>query len=151
MKKVGIVKKALAHHADPSKLTTSTILARYGGAEIAALVGSILQASELNLPVIVDGFIVTVAALVAALLSPNAIRVMFFATQSTEKGHRVAFEKIMEVAKQNNIPVPASPVLAMELRMGEATGALLAVPLIRSATGVLGDMSTLVQILASTQ
>lgn len=150
-KKVGLVKKALSHHgsstgSDPVVGMVS-LLAKFGGAEIAALVGAILQASEQNMPVVVDGFIVTVAALVASYLSPSTIRVLFFATASAEKGQAVALQRIRDMSLQHGIPVPAFPVLSMQLRMGEATGALMAVPLVRCACKVLCDMATLEQII----
>ena len=150
-RKVGIVKKALSNHANSTALGSVVgmvaMLAKFGGAEIAAIVGAILQASEQNMPVIVDGFIVTVAALVASILSPNAVRVMFFATSSAEKGQAIALLKIRDISMQNGIPVPAVPALSMQLRMGEATGALIAVPILRCACRVLCEMATLEQII----
>ena len=150
-KKVRIVTKALANHASAtasgSIVGMVSILAKFGGAEIAALVGAILQASEHNMPVIVDGFIVTVAALVASLMSPSVVRVLFFATLSAEKGQAVALQKIRDISLQNGIPVPAVPALLMQLRMGEATGALVAVPILRCACKVLCEMATLEQII----
>jgi nicotinate-nucleotide--dimethylbenzimidazole phosphoribosyltransferase len=147
-KKIGIVKKALRNHAaGTTPMGISSILAKFGGAEIVAIVGAILQASEHNMPVLVDGFIVTVAALAATLLSPSAVRVLFFATQSAEKGHAVAVDKICQVARLHNFPVPAMPALSMQLRMGEGTGAILAVPLLRCAAMILREMATLDQII----
>jgi nicotinate-nucleotide--dimethylbenzimidazole phosphoribosyltransferase len=146
-KKIDIVQKALAKHSFAKNCSTASILATLGGAEIVAMVGAILQASEQNIPILVDGFIVTVAALAASLLSPNCIRVLFFATQSVECGQSIALQQIHDVACQNGIPFPASPALALQLRMGEATGALLAVPILRSACAMLSDMATLEQIL----
>ena len=147
-KKIGIVKKALGNHAaETTTIGISSILAKFGGAEIVAIVGAILQASEQNLPVLVDGFIVTVAALAATLLSPSAVRVLFFATKSAERGHAVAVDKICEVARLHNFPEPAMPALSMQLRMGEGTGAIMAVPLLRCAAKILAEMATLDQII----
>ncbi|KAI2509963.1 phosphoribosyltransferase [Fragilaria crotonensis] len=148
-KKIGIVKKALSNHSSSTGPAEgmASMLAKFGGAEIATLVGAILQASEQNMPVVVDGFIVTVAALVASLISPSSIRVMFFATQSAEKGQAVALQKIRDISMQSGIPVPAVPALSMQLRMGEATAALIAVPLLRCACKVLCEMATLQQII----
>jgi nicotinate-nucleotide--dimethylbenzimidazole phosphoribosyltransferase len=99
------------------------------------------------MPVLVDGFIVTVAALVAASLSPNVCRVLFLSTMSAEKGQTSAIGKISRIAKENSISMHETPVLSMNMRMGEATAALLAVPILRSAAAVLSDMATIQEIL----
>lgn len=98
LRKIGIVKKALSKrkYCSGSVMGVATTLVTFGGAEIATLVGAILQASEQNLPVLLDGFIVTVAALVASYLAPSRCRVFLFSTQSAEKGHEVAVKKIQE-------------------------------------------------------
>ena len=149
LRKIGIVKKALSKrkYCSGSVMGVATTLVTFGGAEIATLVGAILQASEQNLPVLLDGFIVTVAALVASYLSPSCCRVFFFSTESAEKGHDVAVKKIQEISRQNGIPFPSNPALSMQLRMGEATGALMAVPLLRCACTILSEMGTLEQVL----
>jgi nicotinate-nucleotide--dimethylbenzimidazole phosphoribosyltransferase len=147
-KKIIIVRKALsATHSLETDYNVASILARFGGAEIVAMVGAILQASEQSIPILVDGFIVTVAALAASLLSPNCIRVLFLATQSVECGQSIAIQRIHDLAKQNGIPFSPLPALNMQLRMGEATGALLAVPILRSACAIISDMATLEEIL----
>jgi nicotinate-nucleotide--dimethylbenzimidazole phosphoribosyltransferase len=147
-KKVAIVKKALKLHGSSIKGGTDT-LAKLGGAEIASLVGAMLEASERNIPILIDGFIVTAAALVAANISPNACRIMFLTTQSGEKGQATATDSIQSIAAANGIPAPERPALAMNLRMGEATAALLAVPILRSAAAVLTDMGTIEDILSN--
>jgi nicotinate-nucleotide--dimethylbenzimidazole phosphoribosyltransferase len=145
-KKIAIVKKALESWKSEDK-SAASLLARFGGAELVAIVGAIQKASELNIPVVVDGFIVTTAALMAALLSPSTTRVLLFATSSSEKGHALALARIQQIAKESNLPVPPLPALSMQLRMGEGTGALMAMPLLRSAAKVLNDMATLEDIL----
>ena len=75
-------------------------------------------------------------------------RVLLFATQSTEMGQAVALNAISDIAKSNDIPVPSMPALNMNLRMGEATGALLAMPLVRSACAVVAELATLNEVLA---
>ena len=122
-------------------------LAKIGGAEIAALVGAILEASNQDIPILIDGLIVTAAALVAATISPNACRIMFLSTKSVEPGQIAAVARIQELAETNNITVPTSPALDMGLRMGEATGGLLAVPLLRSAAALINEMGTIAEIL----
>lgn len=147
-KKVTIVKKALKRHG--SSITSGAdALAKLGGAEIASLVGAMLEASERSVPVLVDGFIVTAAALVATNMSPNTCRILFFSSQSAEKGQLAAIKSIQDIAMENGIPISATPALAMNLRMGEATAALLAVPILRSAAAVVADMGTIQDILGS--
>jgi nicotinate-nucleotide--dimethylbenzimidazole phosphoribosyltransferase len=122
-------------------------LQRVGGAEIAALVGAILEASERNLPVLVDGFIVTAAALVAAHICPSTCQVMFLTTQSAEIGQQAAIEGIRTIADKNGILKPETPALSMGLRMGEGTAAILAVPILRSVAAILAEMGTIQDIL----
>ena len=116
--------------------------------EIAAVDGAILEASEHDLPILIDGFIVTVAALMASRISPNCSRVMLFATRSAEKGHAKALEAISKISEASNLPSPSPPALSMGLRLGEATAGILAVPIARSAVSVLCDMATIKEILS---
>jgi nicotinate-nucleotide--dimethylbenzimidazole phosphoribosyltransferase len=145
-KKISIVKKALQKHKG-NLMESSAIMCNVGGAEVAALVGAILEASKRNIAVLVDGFIVTAAALVAVRMNPNACRVLFFATLSAEPGHVAAIEQIQSIAGDNNLPVPSAPALSMGLRMGEGTGALLAVPILQSASSTVCNMATIQEIL----
>ena len=92
-----------------------------------------------------DGFICTVAALLAASISPWATRVMMFSTLSAERGHEVALNAIAKIAETNGLPAPPAPALSMGLRLGEGTGAVLAVPLLRSACQML-RMATLSEL-----
>ena len=173
-KKVGIVKKALAKHHNTVILPyqhhhqngndailgrgnpyTLDILAALGGAEIAAMVGCILEASDQEafgngtggVPILMDGYIVTAAALVAAHMEPRACRIMFLATKSAEPGQAVAIASIQAVAMKHKVVVPPSPALDMNLRLGEGTGAIMAVPLLRNAAAVMNHMATLKDIL----
>jgi len=147
--KISIIKQAMAHHGALTMPNNPTLaLKNVGGTEIAAIVGGILEASERNIAVIVDGFIVTVAAMVACLISPNVSRLLLFATKSTEIGQAIAIDTIRKVASNNSIPRPAEPALNMSLRMGEGTGALMAVPLLRSAAAVLSELATLEEVLS---
>lgn len=147
-KKISIVKKALALHGS-SVNRPAAALAKLGGAEIAGLVGAILEASDRDIPVLIDGFIVTVAALIAASLCPNVCRVLFLTSQSAEKGQAAAIGNISLIAQENGISFQSAPILSMNMRMGEATAALLAVPILRSAAAVLSDMATIQEILES--
>ena len=153
VKKISIVEKALVKHfgsdeKKQTKLQVADVLAKLGGAEIAAMVGALLEASSRDIAVLVDGFIATVATLLAVAISPNVCHVLFFASQSAEPGQRAAIEGIREIADANKIPMDEYPVLAMNLRMGEATGALLAVPILRCSATVLTDMATIEDILS---
>jgi nicotinate-nucleotide--dimethylbenzimidazole phosphoribosyltransferase len=102
-----------------------------GGYEIAAMTGCILAAAEANLPLLVDGFIASAAALVAARMDPAALECCFFAHQSAEAGHALLLEKLS-----------ATPLLHLGLRLGEGTGAALAFPLLRAAARLLSEMAT---------
>jgi len=147
-KKISIIKNAMQHH-DPSSIKGKPLqaLGAVGGAEIAAIVGGILEASERDIPVLVDGFIVTTAVMIACQIDPSVCRVLLFATQSTEKGQIVALQTIGEIATSNNIPALSKPALCMNLRMGEATGALAAISLVRSACAVMSDLAALTDVL----
>ncbi|EKO3915640.1 nicotinate-nucleotide--dimethylbenzimidazole phosphoribosyltransferase [Vibrio fluvialis] len=112
-------------------LDVKAVLAEVGGFEIVQMVGAFLGASRRNTPVVVDGFIVTVAAYVATLLDPNARDVMIFAHRSHESGHRAVLELL-----------DAQPLLDLGLRLGEGTGAVLAVPLLRAAAEFYNTMAS---------
>ncbi|MFT5895145.1 MAG: nicotinate-nucleotide--dimethylbenzimidazole phosphoribosyltransferase [bacterium] len=102
-----------------------------GGLEIAALVGAMLEAPAHKLPVIVDGFIVTAAALIACRIRPGVRDVLFFAHQSAEMGHRVALKTLN-----------AKTLLQLDMRLGEGSAAALAIPLLRGAAAVMSDMAS---------
>lgn len=148
-KKVSIIKQALEHHKDSSlEGEPLKALQAVGGAEIAAIVGGMLESSKRDIPILVDGFIVTTAAMIACQMDASVSRVLIFATQSTEKGQAVALDVIKDVAQSNDIPIPSMPALNMNLRMGEATGALLAVPLVQSSCAVVAELATLNEVLS---
>lgn len=102
-----------------------------GGLEIAALVGAMMEAPAHRLPIIVDGFIVTAAALVACRLKPAVRQVLFFAHQSAEAGHKVALNRL-----------EAQPMLQLDMRLGEGSATALALPILRGAAAVLRDMAS---------
>lgn len=145
-RKIEIVEKALKKHKG-SMGEAISVLSKVGGAEVAALVGAMIEASNRNIAVLVDGFIVTAAALVAVRMKPSVCNALFFTTKSAEKGQVAAIEQIQNIAKDNNFPVPASPALSMGLRMGECTGALLAVPILQSSATMINNMATIQDIL----
>ena len=107
------------------------MLARVGGLEIAALVGVILGSAARRLPVIVDGFITTAAALVAVELCPAVRSYLIAAHRSVERGHAAALEHL-----------ELEPLLMLDMRLGEGTGAALALPIVDAALALLDEMAT---------
>jgi len=132
-RKQQVVAKALLKHGPTScsSLDAQYWLEAVGGYEIAAMTGAILEASKVSLPIIVDGFIATAAALVASRIDPNALTVCFFAHQSDELGHKTVLEHL-----------GVDPILSLGMRLGEASGAALALPIIRASTRLLCEMAT---------
>ncbi|NVN85979.1 MAG: nicotinate-nucleotide--dimethylbenzimidazole phosphoribosyltransferase [Rhodopseudomonas sp.] len=113
------------------------VLAEFGGLEIAMMAGAILGAASRRRPVIIDGFIATAAALLAVRLCPAARGYCVFAHRSAERGHDIALAAL-----------EARPLLDLGLRLGEGTGAILAVPLLRAAARLLTDVVDLSDVLA---
>lgn len=111
--------------------TPEAILAEVGGFEIVQMVGAFLAAAEKRTPVLVDGFIVTVAALVATTMQPACRDYLIFAHQSHESGHRLVMDLLN-----------AEPLLDLSLRLGEGTGAVLAVPLLNAAAEFYNNMAS---------
>jgi len=102
-----------------------------GRFEIAGLVGVILEAASQRRPVVLDGFISTAAALVAVALAPRCRDYLIAGHRSRELGHAAALAGI-----------GLRPLLDLDLRLGEGTGALLALPIVRAAVQVLNEMAT---------
>lgn len=112
-------------------LSAEQILAEVGGFEIAAMVGVLLAAESLNTPVLVDGFIATVAALVAERIQSTSRDYWIFSHRSAEPGHKVMLSELK-----------AEPLLDLHLRLGEGTGAALAYPIVQCAAAMLNDMAS---------
>ena len=125
-----MIEEALARHR-PGAADPVGALAAVGGLEIAALVGAILAAAEARTPVVLDGFITGAAALVAASIAPGLGPRLIASHRSPEPGHAAVIEQL-----------GLDPLLDLELRLGEGSGAALALPLIRSATLLLAGMAT---------
>lgn len=107
------------------------VLARFGGFEIAMLSGAMLAAAEAGMVLLIDGFIVTSALLVAARIEPQILDYCVFSHRSSEAGHRLQLDWLK-----------ASPLLDLDLRLGEGTGAALALPLLRAACAFMGEMAS---------
>jgi nicotinate-nucleotide--dimethylbenzimidazole phosphoribosyltransferase len=113
------------------------VLAEFGGLEIAMMAGAVIGAAARRRPVIVDGFIASAAALVAVRLCPAARDYCVFAHRSAERGHGLVLEAMQ-----------AEPLLDLNLRLGEGTGALLAWPLLRAAARLVTDVASLEDVLS---
>ncbi|TKE99071.1 nicotinate-nucleotide--dimethylbenzimidazole phosphoribosyltransferase [Vibrio kanaloae] len=107
------------------------VLAQVGGYEIVQMVGGFLGAYQNRTPILVDGFIVSVAAYVATLIEPSCRDYMIFAHRSEESGHKILLELL-----------DAEPLLDLGLRLGEGTGAALAMPIIRAAAEFYNNMAS---------
>ncbi|MDG2521849.1 nicotinate-nucleotide--dimethylbenzimidazole phosphoribosyltransferase [Caulobacter segnis] len=129
---------AIQQAADRSAVTEPLdVLAEFGGLEIVMMVGAILGAAEVRRPVVVDGFICTAAALAAVRIAPAVRDYLIFAHRSAEHGHALMLEAL-----------EAKPLLDLDLRLGEGTGALLALPVIRAAARLLTDVASLDDVMA---
>jgi nicotinate-nucleotide--dimethylbenzimidazole phosphoribosyltransferase len=135
-RKLAVAERAAARSDAKSPLD---VLAEFGGYEIAMMTGAILAAAKRRRPVIIDGFIATSAALAAIRLQPAARGFCVFSHRSAERGHALLLEAL-----------EAKPYLDLGLRLGEGTGAVLAVPLLRAAAGMLTEMADLSDVLAGT-
>ncbi|VAW85911.1 Nicotinate-nucleotide--dimethylbenzimidazole phosphoribosyltransferase [hydrothermal vent metagenome] len=128
--KTQVIQHALERHL-PQINSPLEALRRLGGFEIAALTGAYIACAQKRLPVLVDGFISSVAALTATRLCPGSEAWFLFAHASAEPGHQ-------SVLKALN----AQPLLDLGMRLGEGSGAAIAVPLLRSACALHNEMAT---------
>lgn len=129
VRKTDILRRVLARHEDARQPLDA--LAAFGGFEIAAMVGAILQAAAENRVIVVDGFIVSAAVLVASRIEPLVLQRCVFAHCSGERGHAL----MLSVLK-------GQALLDLQLRLGEGSGAALAWPLMESACAILRDMAS---------
>lgn len=130
MHKTEIIRQALVHNG-PLHTNPLEALRRLGGFEIAALTGSYLASAQSGLPVLIDGFISSVAALVATRLCPGAGNWFLYSHSSVEPGHR-------DVLATHD----AEPMLDLRMRLGEGSGAATALPLLRLACALHNHMAT---------
>jgi nicotinate-nucleotide--dimethylbenzimidazole phosphoribosyltransferase len=129
-RKVGVVEAALRLHQE-SFNDGVRALAAVGGFEIAAMAGACLAAAALKLPLVIDGFIATAAAAAAQKIRPGLSAYMFFGHRSAEGGHSLALEIL-----------GAQPILDLGMRLGEGTGAALAMKTIEGALALFNQMAT---------
>ena len=132
-RKIRVVGDVLTHHFHnlPRPLQPFEILRCVGGLEIAAMAGMVLAASRQKLAVVVDGFISTAAAALAVAIEPNAAGYLIAGHRSQEPGHAVLLEHLQ-----------LKPVLNLDMRLGEGTGAVLAMSIIESAICLYSQMAT---------
>jgi nicotinate-nucleotide--dimethylbenzimidazole phosphoribosyltransferase len=129
-RKAGVVTRALARHR-PDPADPLAALAAVGGLEHAALAGFVLGGAAHRLPVLLDGVNAGAAALVAAALAPDAVGYCLAGHRSAEPGHRLALDHL-----------GLRPLLELGMRLGEGTGALLALPVLQAAAQALWDVAT---------
>jgi nicotinate-nucleotide--dimethylbenzimidazole phosphoribosyltransferase len=131
-RKVDAVRRGLAANGLPRRgADPADVLSAVGGLEIAFLVGVTLGAAARRIPVLLDGFVSSVAGLVAVGFREPVADSLIAATRSPEPGHALVLERL-----------GLEPLLDLRLRLGEGTGAALALPLVRSAIAILTDMAT---------
>jgi nicotinate-nucleotide--dimethylbenzimidazole phosphoribosyltransferase len=128
--KITVIKKALEVNSE-RLASPLEALAAVGGLEIAGICGLILGGAAARVPVVVDGFISSAAALVACRMKPEVADYLFFSHMSAEAGHATFFEKF-----------EAQPLLDLGLRLGEGTGAALAMTLVDAAIKLYNQMAT---------
>lgn len=129
-RKVEVVKRALEVN-QPNPADALDVLSKVGGLEIAGLTGVILGAAARRVPVLLDGFITTAAAMVAAALEPLTKEFMIASHLSGEQGHRLMLEHL-----------GLSPMLYLNMRLGEGTGAALAMQLVEAACRIINEMAS---------
>jgi nicotinate-nucleotide--dimethylbenzimidazole phosphoribosyltransferase len=137
--KIQVIEKAIEHNV-PNPQDPLDVLMKVGGLEIAGLVGVIVAAASRRIPVVIDGFISGAAALVAVELNPLICTYLFAGHVSVEQGHRIILEKL-----------GLSPLLDLKLRLGEGTGAVLAMSIIEAALRAHREMATFEEAGVSTR
>ncbi|MBS4026458.1 MAG: nicotinate-nucleotide--dimethylbenzimidazole phosphoribosyltransferase, partial [Clostridia bacterium] len=131
---LALKKKAIATALKVNKPNSEDgidLVSKVGGLEIAAIAGLIIGAAANRVPVVIDGFIAGAGALVAARLSRESVNYMIPSHVSAEPGHKLALELL-----------GLKPMLFMDMRLGEGTGAALAISLVEAATKIVNEMAT---------
>lgn len=137
--KVDVVRRGIEVN-EPDPADPVGLLSKVGGLEIGAIAGAYLAAAANRLPVMVDGFITTSGALIANAIAPLSSEYMIASHNSVEQGHMVALNHL-----------GLSPLLDLDLRLGEGTGAALAMHLVRASTAILNEMYTFEEAGVSTK
>ena len=131
-RKIRLIDSALARHGlDRAGVSAEQVLCAVGGLEIAAICGAVIAAAQRRIPVLLDGFIVSVAALAAVRLNASCRPFLLASHQSAEQGHRLVL-RALEI----------EPLLDLDLRLGEGSGAAVALPLLRLACALHNEMAT---------
>ncbi len=128
--KVSVIQRALNRHR-LNQTDPLDVLAKVGGLEIGGLAGLILGASSARIPVVLDGFIAGAAALIAVALAPSCREYLIASHRSVEQGHRVILDQL-----------GLRPLLDLDLRLGEGTGACLGMDLVCAAIKIYTEMAT---------
>jgi nicotinate-nucleotide--dimethylbenzimidazole phosphoribosyltransferase len=126
--KIRLIDAALRYHAPANENT----LAKLGGFEIGAMAGAMLYAASQRIPMLVDGLICTAAALIAQQINPAVAHYLIASHCGAEPGHSIALNHLGLI-----------PMLTLEMRLGEGTGAVLALPILEAAMRTLNEMGTL--------
>jgi len=138
------IKSASQQPADPDRDLTSEevieLLSQLGGFEIVQMVAAILAGASASIPIVIDGFIVSVAALIALRLDKNVANYLIFSHVSQEKAHQALLGELL--AAQTFTQPYSQPLLDLGLRLGEGTGAALAFPLIKAAANFYNNMAS---------
>jgi nicotinate-nucleotide--dimethylbenzimidazole phosphoribosyltransferase len=129
-RKIRVIEQALALN-QPDATDPMDVLQKVGGLEIAGLAGVMIAAAHRRIPIVVDGFISTAAAMIAGGLAPGVRNYLIGAHQSVEIGHQAMLKHLS-----------LTPLLDLNLRLGEGTGAALAFHLVEAATRILREMAT---------
>ena len=132
--KLNVIRRALEQHTAQRDKDALTVLQTLGGFEIAAMVGAYLTCAKQGIPVLIDGFISTVAALIAEKIQAGCKDWFIYSHQSAEPGHQVVLGALN-----------AEPLLKLGMRLGEGSGAAVAVPLLRQACLLHNGMATFEQ------
>lgn len=141
--KQAVVQEALEVNRDLIQQGPLGALQAVGGLELAAMTGAFLEAAHRGMPALVDGYISGAAALAAHRHSPDGVpRCLFLSHQSAEADHCGGQHLLQELGC-------GSAALQLGFRLGEGTGAVVAVPLLRSAAAIMRDMAALETVLAA--
>lgn len=127
--KAAVIEQAIQLHQNVD--TPIKALSTFGGFEIAMMVGAMLAAAKNKTILMIDGFIATAALLVAAKIEPAILHYCVFAHRSDESGHALLLEQLK-----------AQPLLQLNMRLGEGTGAVMAYPLLQAAVNFLNEMAS---------